>query len=88
VAEALDTVSQDRVTRMLHADRSGPTRLELAVRTLFAWQRGDLICADTMLPNPLATAMIEFFPAYEKRFIRGRRHGMTPGSGDSAMWSR
>ena len=37
LAEALQTVSQDRWTRMLQGDWSGHTRLALAFRTLFVW---------------------------------------------------
>jgi putative transposase len=57
LAEALETVSHDRLTRMLQADWSGQTLLELAVRALFAWERGDLILDDTVIPKPFATAM-------------------------------
>jgi hypothetical protein len=35
LSEALKTVSPDRLTGLLHADWSEPTRLELACRTLF-----------------------------------------------------
>jgi hypothetical protein len=41
LAEVLHTVSHDRLTNVLQADWSGQTRLELAIRTLFAWERGD-----------------------------------------------
>ena len=51
-AEALETVSHDRWTRRLPADWSGPTLLELACRSLFAWAGGDLIRDDTVLPKP------------------------------------
>jgi putative transposase len=57
LAEALQTVSHDRLTRMLQADWSGQTLLELAVRTLFVWERGYLILDDTVIPKPFATAM-------------------------------
>jgi putative transposase len=57
LAEALETVSHDRLTRMLHADWSGHTLLELACRTLFVWERGYLILDDTVLPKPYATAI-------------------------------
>jgi hypothetical protein len=57
LAEALETASHDRLTRLLQADWSGHTLLELAVRTLFVWERGDLILADTVLPKPFATAI-------------------------------
>jgi hypothetical protein len=43
MSEALQTVSHDRLTRMLHADWSGQTLLESACRMLFVWERGDLI---------------------------------------------
>jgi hypothetical protein len=43
VAEALETVSHDRLTRMLPGDWSGHARLDLAVRMLFTWRRGYLI---------------------------------------------
>src|SRR5262245_28979565 len=55
-AEALETVSPDRVTRLLPADWSGQTRLALAVRTLCVSARGALSLDDTVLRKPLATA--------------------------------
>jgi hypothetical protein len=57
LAEALATVSHDGLTRLLQADWSGHTRLELAWRTRFACERGYLISADTVLPKPFATAI-------------------------------
>jgi putative transposase len=57
VAEALETVSHDGLTRLLQADWSGQTLLELAWRTLFACERGDLSIDDTVLPKPFATAI-------------------------------
>lgn len=57
LAEALQTVSHDRLTRLLRADWSGPTLLELAVRTLFVRERGYLILDDTVIPKPFATAI-------------------------------
>jgi hypothetical protein len=57
LAEALETVSHDGLTRLLQADWSGQTLLELAWRTLFACERGDLIIDDTVLPKPFATAI-------------------------------
>jgi hypothetical protein len=56
-AEALQTVSHDRVTRMLQSDWSGHTRLDVACRTLFAWERGFLMIDDTVLAKPFATAI-------------------------------
>ena len=38
LAEALQTVSHDRLTRMLQGDCSGHTLLGLACRTLFVWE--------------------------------------------------
>jgi putative transposase len=57
LAEALETVSHDGLTRLLQADWSGKTLLELAGRTLFACERGYLIIDDTVLPKPFATAI-------------------------------
>jgi hypothetical protein len=57
LAAALETVSHDRLTRLLQAAWSGQTRLALAVRTRFVWQGGDLIIDDTVIPKPFATAM-------------------------------
>jgi putative transposase len=57
LAEALETVSHDRLTRLLQADWSGHTLLELACRTLFVWERGYLIIDDTVIPKPFATAI-------------------------------
>jgi putative transposase len=57
LAEALQTVSHDRLTRLLQADWSGQTLLELAFRTLFVWERGFLIIDDTVIPKPFATAI-------------------------------
>ena len=56
-AEALQTVSHDRLTRMLQRDWSGHTLLEVVCRTLFVWERGYLMIDDTVLPKPFATAM-------------------------------
>jgi DDE superfamily endonuclease len=56
-AEAWHTVSHDRLTRLLQADWSGHTRLELAGRTLFVVARGYLIIDDTGMPKPFATAI-------------------------------
>jgi hypothetical protein len=54
LAEALETVAHDRLTRRLQAHGSGPTRLALAVRTRFVRERGELSSADTVLPEPFA----------------------------------
>jgi putative transposase len=57
LAEALETVSHDGLTRMLQADWSGQRLLESACRMLFVWERGCLILDDTVIPKPFATAM-------------------------------
>ena len=57
LAEALQTVSHDRLTRMRQGDWSGHTLLELACRTLFVWERGYLLLDDTVIPKPLATTI-------------------------------
>jgi putative transposase len=74
LAEALETVSHDRLTRLLQAEWSGQTLLELAVRTLFVWQRGYLIIDDTVIPKPFATAMEGLawvFSSQERRPVYG-----------------
>jgi hypothetical protein len=43
LAEALETVSHDRLARLLPAEWSGQTLLDLAVRTLCVRERGYLI---------------------------------------------
>jgi hypothetical protein len=57
LAEALETVSHDRLTRRLQSDWSGQRRLELALRALFVWERGSLVIDDTVIPTPFAAAI-------------------------------
>lgn len=57
LAEAVQTVSHDRLTRMLQSDWSGHTLLEVVCRLLFVWNRGFLIMDETVLPKPFATAI-------------------------------
>ena len=57
MAEALATVSHDRLTRLLQREWSGQTLLEVAWRTLFVCQRGDLIIDDTVIPTLVAVAI-------------------------------
>lgn len=57
LAEALRTVSHDRLTRLLQRDWSGQTFLDLACRTLFVWGLGYLIFDDTVILKPFATAI-------------------------------
>jgi putative transposase len=74
LAEALETVSHDRLTRMLQADWSGQTLLERACRMLFVWERGYLILDDTVIPKPFATAMEGLawvFSSQERRPVLG-----------------
>jgi hypothetical protein len=54
MADAFDSVSHDRLTRMLHGSWSGQTLLDLAVRTLFAVTGGYLILDDTVVDKPYA----------------------------------
>jgi hypothetical protein len=74
MSEALQTVSHDRLTRMLQADWSGPTLLERACRMLFVWERGYLILEDTVISKPYATAMEGLawvFSSTERRPVYG-----------------
>ena len=57
LAEALETVSHDRLTRLLQSDWSGQRLLELACRTLFVCERGYLIIDETVIPKPFAVAI-------------------------------
>jgi hypothetical protein len=49
LADALDSVSHDRLTRMLQRAWSGPPLLDLALRTLFSVAGGYLIVDDTVV---------------------------------------
>jgi Transposase DDE domain len=74
LAEALQTVSPDRLTRLLPADWSGQRLLELAGRTVCVSERGDLILDDTVIANPLATAMASLawvYASQERRPVDG-----------------
>jgi hypothetical protein len=74
LAEALETVSHDRLTRMLQADWSGQTLLEGAFRTLFVWEQGYLIIDDTVIAKPFAAAMEGLgwvFSSQERRPVYG-----------------
>jgi putative transposase len=74
LAEALGTVSHDRLTRMLQGAWSGHTLLDVACRTLFVWDRGFLILDDTVIPKPFATAMEGLawvFSSQERRPVYG-----------------
>jgi hypothetical protein len=57
LADALATVSHDRLTRRGQADGSGHTRLAVACRTLFGWERGDLMIDETVMAPPFARAI-------------------------------
>jgi hypothetical protein len=74
LADALATVAHDRLTRLLQANWSGQTLLELASRTLFVGERGYLIIDDTVLPKPFATAiegLAWVFSSQERKPIYG-----------------
>jgi hypothetical protein len=74
MSEALQTVSHDRLTRMLQADWSGQTLLESACGMLFVWERGYLVLDDTVIPKPYATAMEGLawvFSSTERRPVYG-----------------
>jgi putative transposase len=74
LAEALKTVSHDRLTRLLQADWSGQRLLELAGRMLFVSERGYLILDDTVIAKPFATAMESLawvYSSQERRPVYG-----------------
>src|SRR5262249_33141482 len=59
MADALDSASHDRLTRMLQGTWSGHTLLNLALRTLFTVAGGYLILDDTVVEKPYARLLGE-----------------------------
>jgi Transposase DDE domain len=59
IADAFDSASHDRLTRMLHGSWSGHTLLDLALRTLFAVAGGSLVIDDTVVEKPYAQRLGE-----------------------------
>jgi putative transposase len=59
MADAFDSVSHDRLTRMLQGTWSGHTLLDLALRTLFRVAGGFLIVDDTVVAKPYARLLGE-----------------------------
>src|SRR5262245_16032769 len=59
IADAFDSVSHDRVTRMLQGAWSGHRLLDLALRTLFTVAGGYLIVDDTVVAKPYARLLGE-----------------------------
>lgn len=59
IADAFDSVSHDRLTRMLQGTWSGHILLDLALRTLFAVAGGYLIVEDTVVAKPYARLLGE-----------------------------
>jgi hypothetical protein len=51
LAEALHTVSHDRLTRLMHAAWAGPTLRDRTGRTWFVWEQSALIRAATVIPS-------------------------------------
>ena len=78
MAAALAPVSHDRLTRRWQADWSGPTRLELAIRPLFGWERGALILDDTVLSKAFATAIAGLAGVFSRQ-ERTPRYGRSLG---------
>jgi len=59
IAQALESASHDRLTRMLKGQWSGQTLLELALRALFPVVGGALIIDDTIVAKPYAALLDE-----------------------------
>ena len=59
IADAFDSVSHDRLTRMLQGPWSGHILLDLALRTLFTVAGGYLIVDDTVVAKPYARLLGE-----------------------------
>ena len=74
LAEALESISNDRLTSLLQGDWSGQRLLELTWGTLFIWERGYLIVDDTVIPKPFAAAIEGFgwvFSRQERKPVYG-----------------
>jgi Transposase DDE domain len=74
LAEALETVSHDRLTRLLQSDGAGQRLLDLTCRTLFVLERGSLIIDDPVIPKPFAAAiegLAWVFSSSERRPVYG-----------------
>src|SRR5215467_11525591 len=67
IADAFDSVSHDRLTRMLQGTWSGHTLLDLALRLLFTVAGGYLIVDDTVVAKPYA--VLWCFPECEIALI-------------------
>jgi hypothetical protein len=59
IADAFDSVSHDRLTRMLQGSWSGHILLDLALRALFTVAGGSLIVDDTVVAKPYARLLGE-----------------------------
>ena len=59
IADAFDSVSHDRLTRMLQGTWSGHIRLDLALRLLFTVAGGYLSVDDTVVAKPYARCLGE-----------------------------
>jgi len=59
ISDAFDSVSHDRLTRMLQGPWSGHILLDLALRTLFTVAGGYLIVDDTVVAKPYARLLGE-----------------------------
>jgi hypothetical protein len=59
IADAFDSASHDRLTRMLQGTWSGHTLLDVALRALFAVAGGYLIVDDTVVAKPYARLLGE-----------------------------
>jgi Transposase DDE domain len=72
IADAFDSVSHERFTRLLQGPWSGPTRLALALRTLFRVAGGYLIVADTVGAKPYARLLGEAAWGWSHKDRQGR----------------
>jgi hypothetical protein len=59
IADAFDSASHDRLTRMLQGPWSGHTLFDLALRALFSVAGGYLILDDTVIEKPYARVLSE-----------------------------
>ena len=83
IADAFDSASHDRLTRLLQGTWSGHTLLDLALHTLFAVAGGYLIVDDTVVAKPAARLLGEAAWVWSNK----DRKGLFGGSVGRLVWT-
>ena len=81
MADAFDSASHDRLTRMLQGTWSGHTLLNLALRMLFTVAGGYLILDDTVVEKPYARLLGEAAWVWSSKQSKGRLWGLRSVAG-------